>query len=236
MKGVNSMGKLAASNIEELIKELSGRGHFLKSAGSGVFIQTIGKIPVDKEIKTLVYKHSSEIIKYLEVTSPNAKVDKILSLLGEIDDLAPNVKHLILDDIHEKLINYINEAKYCDSPLEFELFFSLKRCIKRLNQDHSKDFWIHTQYPLSVNGSNYRADILICEIGTEGNTNYPHVVIECDGHDFHEKSKEQVQRDKKRDRDLQLAGYRVIRFTGSEIFKNAYKCARETTDFIKTII
>lgn len=46
-----------------------------------------------------------------------------------------------------------------------------------------------------------------------------HLVVECDGHDFHEKTKEQAARDKKRDRDLAELGFRVLRFSGSEIYK-----------------
>ncbi len=49
-------------------------------------------------------------------------------------------------------------------------------------------------------------------------------VIECDGHDFHERTKEQAQRDKKRDRELQAAGYKVFRFTGSEIWRSRGEC------------
>ena len=41
------------------------------------------------------------------------------------------------------------------------------------------------------------------------------IVVECDGHDFHEKTKDQVARDKSRVRDLEIAGWRVLRFTGS---------------------
>lgn len=53
------------------------------------------------------------------------------------------------------------------------------------------------------------------------------IVIECDGHDFHEKTKEQAKKDKSRDRVLQSFGYKVYRFTGSEIFQDNMKCAEE---------
>ncbi len=42
--------------------------------------------------------------------------------------------------------------------------------------------------------------------------------VEFDGHDFHERTKEQARKDKARDRALTLAGWRVLRFTGSEVF------------------
>lgn len=45
------------------------------------------------------------------------------------------------------------------------------------------------------------------------------IAIELDGHDFHERTKEQATRDKKRDRALVSAGWSVLRFTGSEVIK-----------------
>jgi very-short-patch-repair endonuclease len=46
------------------------------------------------------------------------------------------------------------------------------------------------------------------------------IVIECDGHEWHEKTKEQVSRDKERDRELQKLGYVVLRYSGSDLYKN----------------
>lgn len=45
-------------------------------------------------------------------------------------------------------------------------------------------------------------------------------IIECDGHDYHERTKEQAAHDKKRDRYFTENGYIVLRYTGSEIYKN----------------
>jgi very-short-patch-repair endonuclease len=53
------------------------------------------------------------------------------------------------------------------------------------------------------------------------------VAIECDGHDFHEKTKAQAAHDKRRDRDIQRAGFDILRFTGSEIWNNPVNCAVE---------
>jgi very-short-patch-repair endonuclease len=51
------------------------------------------------------------------------------------------------------------------------------------------------------------------------------IVVECDGHDFHEKTKEQAARDKSRQCDLEIAGWRVLRFTGSMIWRDHKWCA-----------
>lgn len=61
------------------------------------------------------------------------------------------------------------------------------------------------------------------------------VVVECDGHDFHEKTKEQAQHDKERDRRFIELGYIVLRFTGSEIYKDPFKCAAEPVNLIDKI-
>jgi very-short-patch-repair endonuclease len=59
------------------------------------------------------------------------------------------------------------------------------------------------------------------------------VIVECDGHGFHEKTKEQASNDKKRDRDLQASGFTVFRFSGSDIWKDAMKCADEIIEFLQ---
>lgn len=53
------------------------------------------------------------------------------------------------------------------------------------------------------------------------------VAIELDGHDFHERTKEQAARDKSRDRALAEAGWTVLRFTGSELWKDPVACAAQ---------
>jgi len=53
------------------------------------------------------------------------------------------------------------------------------------------------------------------------------VVVECDGHEFHERTKEQAARDRSRDRSSQTKGHKVMRFTGSEIWADAFACAEE---------
>jgi very-short-patch-repair endonuclease len=58
------------------------------------------------------------------------------------------------------------------------------------------------------------------------------IVVECDGHEFHERTKKQAKRDKSRDRWFQNHGYVVLRFTGSEIWEDAGACAHQVADTI----
>ncbi len=53
------------------------------------------------------------------------------------------------------------------------------------------------------------------------------MIVECDGHDFHEKTKEQAKRDKSRDRTLQSLGFPVYHYTGSEIWKDVFGSASQ---------
>jgi very-short-patch-repair endonuclease len=57
------------------------------------------------------------------------------------------------------------------------------------------------------------------------------LAVECDGHDFHERTKEQAARDRSRDRALQAAGYTVMRFTGSELYRDPMRCVREVLEW-----
>lgn len=57
--------------------------------------------------------------------------------------------------------------------------------------------------------------------------------IELDGHEFHEKTKNQVVHDKQRERAIVRAGVSVMRFSGSEVYRNARKCVSEIADYIR---
>lgn len=74
----------------------------------------------------------------------------------------------------------------------------------------------------------YRVDFVVVVIDEEakrcGKCGVAQMFVECDGHDFHEKTKEQAARDKTRDRALTsyMPGFH---FTGSEIYRDALSCA-----------
>jgi very-short-patch-repair endonuclease len=86
---------------------------------------------------------------------------------------------------------------------------------RRLEMQHV----IREQDPFGLN-VNYRLDFALFYERSWGNGEIK-IAIECDGHDFHEKTKGQARRDKSKDRYLQSKGWIVARFTGSEIVENA---------------
>jgi very-short-patch-repair endonuclease len=73
----------------------------------------------------------------------------------------------------------------------------------------------------------YRIDFaLFCERFDEP------VFVECDGHDFHERTKEQAARDRGKDRAIQQAGISILRFTGSEIYRDPEGCVTQIIQFL----
>jgi very-short-patch-repair endonuclease len=70
---------------------------------------------------------------------------------------------------------------------------------------------------------NYRTDFLVRYAHVDGG--FVFGAIECDGHDYHDLTKEQASHDRERDRYFQDAGLIILRYTGSEIWKNPLKCS-----------
>lgn len=65
----------------------------------------------------------------------------------------------------------------------------------------------------------------------QGEEGWRKLIVECDGHDFHERDKKQAKRDRSRDRWAADNGYDVYRFTGSEIHNNPMKCADQVFEW-----
>jgi len=79
-------------------------------------------------------------------------------------------------------------------------------------------------------GTGYRVDFLIASVTDRGDVVC--TAIECDGHDYHERTKEQASRDKERDRRLAAAGITTLRFTGSDIHRDLDKCIDEIQQYL----
>jgi very-short-patch-repair endonuclease len=124
----------------------------------------------------------------------------------------------------------------CESPIEIGLlraFIALRLGDRRIRLEGMTTGavlteWEATVYPQHRVGD-FRVDFAV-EIAVGSNSAW--LGIECDGHDFHERTKEQAARDKSRDRALTAAGYRMMRFTGSEIYKDNMACALQVHSFI----
>ena len=97
------------------------------------------------------------------------------------------------------------------SPIEIAFWDAAKDRIP----DLEREVWI----------DKYRVDFLIKE---------QRVIIELYGFAYHN-SKKKLTADAQRERVLQLQGYHILRFTGSEVYKDAAKCVQEVLDFLHTL-
>ena len=89
---------------------------------------------------------------------------------------------------------------------------------------------IEKQKEIKCGKKTYRVDFYIPVIYK--NQDNIEFIVECDGHEFHQKTKEQVERDNDRMRSLQEQGYEVIRFSGTEICHRQRRCAMDVKKII----
>ncbi len=106
----------------------------------------------------------------------------------------------------------LNKLRLCQSEVEKQFLIAADKL------GHSKE--LEPQYP----ALGYYIDFAIVS---------RKIAIEIDGHDYH-KTIEQRTHDSKRDRALDLDGWRVIRFTGSEVRRDARACAKRATMEVST--
>lgn len=78
----------------------------------------------------------------------------------------------------------------------------------------------------------YRADFLL-DVNTYDQRQT--IVVECDGHAYHERTKEQAARDRSRDRWMVEKDITVLRYTGSEIVRDAVGCAEQICSVVSDI-
>jgi len=138
------------------------------------------------------------------------------------------------------LANQLDYYYAAESPIEALFAGALAILVPSLDEYAAPQLWpgwfaVDQQFQFG----NYHVDVCLCaEInladGKQSHT--PIVAVECDGHQFHERTKEQAARDKKRDRWFAQQGICLFRFTGSEIFKSPFECAFEVIRHVQTIV
>ena len=133
--------------------------------------------------------------------------------------------------------------RYCESPIEamlgagFHLASNIansaraRAALVYLNEpDRSRKSLLPEQWELvpQFKWENYRIDFAVFS-----ELPYP-LFVECDGHDFHERTKEQAANDREKDRRIQTAGIPIMRFTGSQINASPLNCGFEIYNFLYT--
>ncbi len=175
--------------------------------------------PYQREQLTLKAKREKE---HLERVTHEAPAETHFA-----QTLALHFKHM-----HERF-----EQKYkalfaaVESPIERKLLEEiLLQCAKHkfslVQTEGPTLITITPQKEFRFERTNYRVDFYLEALGVC-------VIVECDGHDYHERTKAQATRDKKRDREFFKHGMVVLRFTGREIHNNAEACANEALKYLR---
>lgn len=112
-----------------------------------------------------------------------------------------------------------NAVERTESPIEAILLAAIAEWLAHNDIGYVE---VTTQTPVGP----FRADILVAD-------GCRYLVIECDGAEFHAVTKEQVERDKRRDRYCAARGICVMRFTGAEIHRDPRGCAAEIGLWVK---
>lgn len=82
----------------------------------------------------------------------------------------------------------------------------------------------------------YRVDFLMEMHGFAPEEIYTPVIVELDGHDFHDKDKRQRSYEKARDRFLVKEKYKVLHFTGSDVVADPYRVAFEALEMLAVFV
>lgn len=97
------------------------------------------------------------------------------------------------------------------------------------------DLFVCPQFQVTLERKYILDFLLFTRSRSSNEDNFKFLAIECDGHDFHEKTKEQVAKDKARDRDLKINGVDLFRFTGSEIHNSPIECAEQAVQYLNKL-
>ncbi|WAH35013.1 endonuclease domain-containing protein [Alicyclobacillus dauci] len=134
-------------------------------------------------------------------------------------------KHMIVCRVHEVVDTVFTAKWHTDSPIEGIVYLQLQE----MKWGSPRTGPYNLKFRTQVEIGNYRVDYLVEFMDLK-------IVIECDGHEFHEKTKKQVERDKRRDRYLTKAGYKVLRYSGSELYSNPSRVMEDLSEIFDDLL
>lgn len=157
-----------------------------------------------------------------------AFIDKCSVSIGECEREASNIRMWCecSDDIKSPIEQLLFCALYTIKLLNSSCFLHTHRCDN--GETSYQGLIINPQYKIDK----YRVDFLIEYVNISADNGGSKVVVECDSQEFHDRSEFERRYEKQRDRDLQSLGYKVFRFTGTEIFKDPMAVALEIVSFL----
>jgi very-short-patch-repair endonuclease len=127
-----------------------------------------------------------------------------------------------------------NGARLCESPPELAMLYAI--ALVAWDQFGAggliatRGVFLEVQPQAHI--GNYRVDFLLTmALRDRGTTvSSAQMVVECDGHDFHDRTKEQASRDRARDRELQAVDLPIFRYTGSDVWRDVFAAAYQAVE------
>jgi very-short-patch-repair endonuclease len=159
----------------------------------------------------------------------------------------PGFNFAALDSIQKHIVdsaNYVGlaHADHCgrwlrnnstfDSPLE-AIFYIWWTALVQAGEIHEASVSWQAQAEVEACGHKYRLDFQILpeyqlhRRAVLYGIPVAKIAVELDGHDYHERTKEQVTYRNQRDRDLAAEGWTVLHFSGSELYRDPARCVTE---------
>ena len=140
--------------------------------------------------------------------------------------------------IHEYLIASLDPQRqpFLESPIEavFEVWWHALQRLESQDSTIQRLLLVRQCDVVMACGTKYRADFAIqhyrstqWRLGLEEPCSCLRLLIELDGHDWHERTPEQVAQRNQRDRLLLLNGYRVLHYSGRELLREPPDCVAE---------
>lgn len=150
-------------------------------------------------------------------------VEKVLNSFSELVGRAEN---------HSFHVDLSNECFDCEleSPIE-KIFLIAFKAVGRIN-GHFHEIGQSVSIDPQKKIDKYRVDFEVALIHWEKSQTIRRAVVECDGHEFHDRSEPERRYEKQRDRYLQSLGYRIFHFTGKEIKDDPVSTVSEVLAFL----
>jgi len=122
------------------------------------------------------------------------------------------------------------DLRKAESALEERMFAALCACGFNTTKGSPQRLGdLLQQHEVRTSAGTFRLDYAV--VRTVGRRRV-RVAVELDGHEFHQKTKEQVERDHRRSRALAKAGWTVLRYAGSEVWRDAGACALDVAGVV----
>lgn len=149
-----------------------------------------------------------------------SRIAELLLIENEAKKLEAASSVFFMTDTIASIFDYEEARGVKMTPIEKLMYAILKRVADEFYSGYGRVLELGISCQRQI--GQYKVDFLVTATFSDDK-----IIIECDGHDFHEKTKEQAKHDKERDRYLTSQGYKILRYTGSEIYNDFIKIEKE---------